>query len=414
MPILASLIAAAIWAACFYFPSAWTLTGIGEADKPFLDLQGLLAAGEVAQHGIDPYLNNPLDPYHRPHVYTEWWLFSGTLGLTRADTVWLGVLLLAITLASAALLLLPKNWREGRLLIMVLASPPLLMAISRANNDLVVFALMCGALACLRQTQPVPRALGVILLALSAVLKYFPLAAGLILLDARTRREFLGWCLLYGLVLVLAWPSLAHGLENAFKKAPSPEWLYAFGAPVLFRDFNLAAPVGWLLAGFLAMTAVASWPAIKAARTAPPEETATRDLQREYACGAVMVVGCFVHGSSYVYKMVFALWLLPWLWRAKLPATEARWWKVTHGLLVAVLWFEGSAAILINIGVFSALLLPLTANRMLEAALVISQLLTWALVACLWRALLIYTTRQLSNLVSPLQPAPLAAPEPHV
>ena len=400
MSFLTAVLAVAIWVACFYFPTVWTLTGIGEADKPFLDLQNLLSAGETAQRGIDPHVSNPLDPYHRLHGYTDWWLVSGAIGLTRADAAWLGMLLIGLTLVSAVLLLRPVDWRQGSLLLLVLASPPLLLAVNRANHDLVVFVLMCGALACLRQERPVPRAFGVMLLAASAALKYFPLAAALILLDARTRRELLWWCLLYGLVLLLAWPSLEPGLRTAIRHTPAPTWLYAFGAPVVFRDFGIVAPTGWLLAGFLALIAATSWPAILAARTSP-REAADRTPEREFTCGAVMVVGCFLHGSSYIYKMVFTLWLLPWLWRVPPATKEERWRNATFTLLLAVLWLEGSMATVINICFFTSIVLPATANQMLEITLVVSQLLTWALVACLWRALLIHTGRQVTRLAAP-------------
>lgn len=400
VPFLTALLAVAVWVACFYFPLVWKLTGIGEADKLFLDLRNLLAAGEAAQHGLNPYLGNPLDPYNRPHVYTEWWLVSGTMGLTRADTVWLGTLLLGLTLASAVLLLRPAGWRQGVGLLLILVSPPLLFAINRANNDLVVFVLMGAALACLRVERAPLRALGVVLLAVSAALKYFPLAAVVLLLDARTRRELLGWGLLYGLVLLLAWPALLPGLRTAVSYQPAPSWLYAFGAPVIFRNFHLVAPIGWLLVGFLGLTGAACWPAIKTGKGSSPEGEA-HVQEREYACGAVMVVGCFLHGSSYNYKLVFALWLLPWLWRATLVEKEERWRKTTFGLLLAVLWVEGGLAIVTNVLVFTSALSPAVAHNMLIVIQLVSQLLTWALVACLWRALLVYLIRQVKRLVSP-------------
>ena len=390
---------ATIWVACFNFPVVWMLTGINEADKLFLDMRNMLSAGEVAQLGIDPHISNPLDPYHRPHGYSDWWLVSGKLGLTLADTVWVSTLLLGVTLASVVLLLRPVDrWQGGRLLLM-LVSPPLLFAINRANPDVVVFVLMCWALACLRGTHAALRALGILLLAASAVLKYFPLAAVIILLDARTRREFLGWILLYGLVLVLAWPSLEAGLRNALSHQPAPSWLFAFGAPVIFRNAGLTAPIGWLFGGLLVYAGFVSWQTFTA-KPAPPAEDAERTPAREFACGAVMVVGCFLHGSSYLYKMIFALWLLPGLWQATLPAPEERWRKITLGLLLAVMWFEGGMAILINCLYFFSVWSAATAHQMHIVNQFISQLLTWALVLCLWRALWRYLIRQIRRLGS--------------
>ncbi len=402
IPFLTALLAATVWVACFYVPGVWMLTGIGEVDKPFLDLRHLLAAGQATQLGLNPHLSNPLDPYLRLYGFSDWWLVSGSLGLTLKDTAWLGTLLLGVTLASTVLLLRPAGWRQGAGLLLVLVSPPLLFLVNRANHDLVVFVLMSLALGCLRHERGFVRAFAILLLAVSAVLKYFPLAAVVILLDARSRREFAGWVLLYGLVLVLAWPSLEPALRTAASHTPAPAWLFAFGAPAFFRNLGLASAAtwGWLAAGLLLLAMAASWWR-SAARQAPPATGEARALEREFACGAVMIVGCFLHGSSYLYKMVFALWLLPWLWRAALDPGEDRWRKITRSLLLAVLWFEGGATLAINLSVFTDMLPPPVARRWLEVTIQIGQLFTWALVACLWRALLIYLSRETKQLAGP-------------
>lgn len=400
IPFFTALLAATIWVACFYTPGVWLLTGIGEADKPFLDLRHLLAAGQAAQLGINPHLSNPLDPYLRLFGFSDWWLVSGSLGLTLKDTAWTGTLLLGLTLACSVLLLRPAGWRQGAGLLLVLISPPLLFLINRANHDLVVFVLMSLALGCLRHERSPVRALAILLLAVSAVLKYFPLAAVVILLDARTRREFAGWVLLYGLVLVLAWPSLEQGLQIANRHTPAPSWLFAFGAPMFFRNLGLASAAawGWLVASLVVLAMAICWWR-SAARQAPSATGEARPLEREFACGAVMIVGCFLHGSSYLYKIVFGLWLLPWLWRATLDRGEERWRQATQSLLLAVLWFEGGATLAVNLSVFTDLLTPPVAHQWLEVTVQLGQLLTWALVFCLGRALLLYLGRETKRLL---------------
>jgi hypothetical protein len=405
VPLLVALLAATLWGMCFRFPVSWTITGIGEADKLFLDLRNILSAGEVAQQGLDPYRSNPLDPYHRLHGYTDWLLVPGALGLTLRDTLWIGTLLIGAVLVAAVLFVRPKNWREGGVLLLFLVSPPLLFAVNRANHDVLVFVIMCGALACFRREHGPWRALGLVLLGISAALKYFPLAAAIILLDARSRRELLGWGALYGLVLLLAWPALARGLLNAAQHTPAPSWLYAFGAPVVFRDFDLPVPTGWLLAGFIAFTGAVGWPLLKAGPSPRPEGLAAT-LDREFACGAIMVAGCFVHGTSYSYKLIFAWWLLPWLLRAILTGTENRWRQATLGLLLATLWLEGGLAILINTAVFAAILPTPHAVVLLKITLVAGQLLNFVFVLCLWRTVLRYLIGQGLRLARPAEPLP--------
>ncbi|MEO6876816.1 MAG: glycosyltransferase 87 family protein [Opitutaceae bacterium] len=392
-PWLVILLAATAWAGCFLFPPSWRALGVAEGNFVFLDLTGVLASGEAAQLGLNPYLPNPLDVYHRPHVYTEWWLVTGRLGLTRQDVRWLGPVLIGLMLLSAVAVVRPVGRRQGLLMLAVFVSPAVLMAVNRGNNDLVAFILMSGAFGLLRSARSPPRLLGIALLALAAVLKYYPLAAAVVLLDARSRREWLGWILLFGVVLVVAWPGLVPGLQSAAKYRPSPDWVHAFGAPVIFRDFALTPPPSWLLMG--GALAVAGW----AARGGWCEVTASEEslnAEREFAGAAAVVVGCFALGSSYAYKLIFALWLLPWLWRTTLDKRSERWRRVTLGLLLAVLWLDGLLSLAVNTVIPPGH--PTFALRLMQTGLIVSQLLSWAFVICLLRGLVIYAVPRMARL----------------
>jgi hypothetical protein len=391
LPLVVMLLAAVVWTACFGSPAVWIITGIGEPDKPFLDLRYVISAGEAQQLGLDPHVSNPLDPYHRVHSYSDWWLVTGRLGLTRADLAWVGATLLLLTLAAAAWVCRPRTIREGGDLLLALVSPPLLMAVHRANNDLVAFVLMSVALVSLRRGGTVARALAIGLLALSAALKYFPLAAVVLLIEARTRRELFGWIALYGTVLLLALPGLVRGFGFVTAHAPTPDWLYAFGAPVVFRNFELgsATLLGAVGGGALLLAGlVRGWPRaggpVDAPRPAP-----------EFLAGAVMIVGCFLAGSSYAYKLVFSLWLLPWFWGTAAGPGDAADRRRVRWLWLAVLWTEGLAAIAINLASNYAGLPPPIGLRCLAGALLVSQLLTWALVYQLWKLLVNHGVGQL-------------------
>ena len=393
---MVALVVAGIWTACLQSPAVTRATGIGGAAVPFIDLYGLLAAGELAQANGDPFKPNPLDPYNRPHVYTSWWLITGNAGLTRADTGWLGAVLVGLTLVSTLVLIRPRRPAEAVVTLAVLCSPAFLLAVNRANNDLVVFIVLCGALAALRAEKVEHRTLAVVLLGLAAALKYYPLAAAILLLGARSHRELCAGLGLFTFVLLLAWPGLLPGLASAARYKPNPDGLYAFGAPMLFRNLGLTSPVGWLvLTGGLVATAFAL---ARSHRQEALSTSANQFSEREFICGAALVVGCFFLGASYAYKLVFAVWLLPWLWRQGAAPADERWRKLTLALLLAVLWFEGLMAILINM-----VLTPLSitvARRVLDVTLAVQQVLTWGLVLALTRGLLIYTERRLRFFVA--------------
>jgi len=336
------------WLLCFRFPTFWLLAGIGEPGRPFLDLFGLLASCDAARQSLDPFLPNSLDPYHRPLVYSDWWLVLASLGLGRKDTLWLGAALAGALLVTALAWLRPRSWREGGLVLLFLFSPAFLLAVHRANNDLVILVIVSAGLICFRQDGWPWRAAGIVLFAVAAVLKYYPLVTLLLLLELRTWRRVLAGAALYAGVLLLAWPGLVPGLQSASRNAPAPEWLYAFGAPSLWRDFGSTDRAGWISLALV----VLAWAAFRGwtgSRLAEPADAAARPAWREFICGAVMITGVFFLGASYVYKLVFALWLVPWLRRPPEAVTERRWHGATGLLLTATLWTEGVVALGLNI-----------------------------------------------------------------
>lgn len=391
--LLVGGVTAGLWWLCFQSPVFWVITGMGEANRPFIDLYGLLAACDARALGLDPFVPSNLDPYHRPHVYSEWWLALGNLGLGRKDVYWVGTLLVGILVANAVGMVRPRTWRECGALLAVLLSPAFLLAANRANPDLNILMLVSLGLICFRRPGFGWRAAGIGLFALSAVLKYFPLVTLVLLLDLRRRRDFVLGLALYVAVLLLALPGLAPGLRSAAQHAPEPSWFYAFGAPALMRDFELKQPILWLAPSVL----LAGWALLAAwrQRQSPlPEQTvAAHNQEREFVCGALMIIGLFFLGASFVYKLIFAVWLLPWLWAAPAEAAEARWRRVMWWLLLAVLWFEG-----LMVTGFNLVLHPPVNADLFRAALVVQQLLDWALVACLTRFLLVYLGRWLRTL----------------
>ena len=386
--LFVSVVTAAVWWLCFQSPMFWVTSGMGEPNRPFIDLYGLLVASDAVRLGLDPFLPSPLDPYHRPHVYSEWWFAMGAMGLGRKDVLWFGTVLAASLIITAVAMVRPRNLRESFMLLCLLLSPAFLLAANRGNNDLIMLPLVSAGLLCFRRAGLGWRAIGIILFASTAVLKYYPLVTLVLLLDLRSRRDFRIGLGLYALVLLLAWPGLLSGLKSASLYAPEPVWLYAFGAPVLARDFELKQSILWLVpAALLVVWALAvAWRQRR--QSVPARADESHQHERDFVCGAAMLVGLFFLGASFVYKLIFAVWLLPWLWERPLAAGEVRWRRIIWYLLLSVVWLEGTVALGFNL---VARFRGQPGNvDLLKLTLLVEQLLTWALVACLARFLLIY------------------------
>ncbi len=312
--------------------------GINHYGVWFLDTHAILASNDAVSRGLDPYIANPLDYFSRPHVYSHWWLGLRHLGLTRADNLEVGGAVVLLFLASAFAFLRPRSWSEVLWYILFLAAPPILVGLERANNDMLVFALLAPLVPCLNSRRYIFRMLAVILVALGVILKYYPIVAVPLLVSGTRGRTFYFTVLL---IVVLVGGAAAN-VYTDFQRyhMASPDGLTSFGARQIF-DFHRWHGPGPLaaIAGVVFLAALLS--RSQALRGTFRITADSRDF-RSFILGALLLTGCFFAGSSYAYRWVFALWLAPWLWRFGFAAPAAVRWLAfaTAGLLVAAQWID--------------------------------------------------------------------------
>ncbi len=300
----------------------------------FLDSYAILASSDAVQAGLDPAQPNPLDVYHRPHSYSNWWFLLGKLGLSRQDNFLVGGSWVLAFVGLGLMALHPRTFREAGVGAMVLLAPPVLLAVNRANNDLVVFILLAAGLRCLLDSRPWRLAVFAVLLVLAAGLKFYPLVAGLALLLVRPP----GLMLKAAAVTVLAGGVVLASVWTDFQRAVilAPTEVYTFGGPIIFRD------LGWtgrapLLAG-ATLLGLAAWACFRRGWLVRLDEAAGDFRERcAFAAGAALLVGCFLAGISYSYRLVFMVFLVPLLWR-QIASPAAKW---TGLLLLATLWLDG-------------------------------------------------------------------------
>jgi hypothetical protein len=373
-PAALAAAALAVLLALAAFPAAGNALGLGLHDGWFIDVRVLLAAGEAHARGLDVYVHNPLDLYGRPHSYPSVWLLLARLGLTRADTLWLGALLVVAVLAVAVAQLRPGSARAWAWSTAVLVSPPLLLGFVRSNNDLVIFLVLAGLGPLLSAEARGVRLLGAVPVALGAALKYYPAVAAVLLLEERDRR-LRGWraALLAALGALVAW-SVREDLRHFATALPAPVGFYSFGAGQALMQLGVPGACRWLaLAALLAV----AWRQVRAAPAARPPLTSA---ERLFLLGATLLAGCFWAGMSWGYRWVFALWLLPALLSDDeselLPRAARPAWR---WLLAFCLWWDAAGVLAWNLGVTPRLGLPL--ERYSEGWWFAGQPLTWLLLA---------------------------------
>lgn len=384
-----------LWAYAVLSPQFDQVFGWHELGR-FLDLRGSVAAGEVDRAGGDAYASNPNDPSGRPHLYSSWWLVVGKLGLTQRDVDWLGEALGFLVLLVAFGIWWPANWREAGVAVAGLGSPAWLLAIYRGNNDLVIFILLALAIHGAQRSRAWARIAAAGGIGALAVLKYFPGMAIIAVLHGRTRREVLAGLALFTGVLVLGYPSLQPTFAVIAKSAPQTGGLHSFGMTILIDALSLRGPV-WL--AWLIGIAVAGL-GFQLGRLANTPMTAEREARTLAAVvsGAV-IVGCFVIGTSFTYKFVFLWWTLPWL-RRDAPTLIGRGRAVFLVVLLLVLfWADGVVAMVVNgLGPSWTPAARARAIPLIHAAVVLTQLGYWLVMAAFLRLAIDWSRRQTARL----------------
>ncbi|MDB6115597.1 MAG: hypothetical protein JWQ62_2542 [Lacunisphaera sp.] len=330
------------------WPRVLISLGIASYGMWYLDSYAVLATLDAVRAGNSPDAPNPLDPLFRNHVYSDWWFALGRLGLGRQHNFLVGtswVAAFAVTVWTTAR---PRNFRETAWLAALMLSPPILLGVHRANNDLVIFVLLaiCGVAAA--GVTWGRRILALAALALATGLKFYPAPAALAFLWARPLRRMPVMLLLAlavaALTLASVWSQVSRG---QFDFAST---LHATGAPILWHDLGLTSP-GFVLLGVGLITLAAI--GLVGGRCTMGLATLGSGPERLLAAmGGIVVLACFVAGASYAYRWVFALWLALWLWRQAWSPVGTRRQVLTVrlgcGLLFLCFWLDGVLCFVVN------------------------------------------------------------------
>lgn len=326
------------------FTAPWWLRWLGlDLIQWGLDAHAVLAAADTAAAGGDVYAPMALDPLNRLHSYSSWWLVLADLGVTRAELAWFAGATVLVFLVAMFWRLQPRSWTEVAVFAAAACSTPVIFGLIRANNDLVIFALLAPVVPCLQSRAPLARLLAPLLIACAAGLKYYPVIAGVVLLGAedlaQKRRALGAFALLLVAVLWSVWSDLPYiAVGQPFIAQPM-----SLGAFIVLRELHLSKLAAFALCALIVIGLVAGAVAWRTLRDwTPPSALRTDYLQ--FLLGAVVLTGCFWAGPSHGYRWIFALLMLPFLLRvqavAAQPAAMRRLLAALLGLLALLMFGE--------------------------------------------------------------------------
>jgi len=321
-------------------PVMFDWMGLVHLGRWFLDSFAILASSDFAALGHDPHQANPLDPMRRPHVYSDWWLGFAALGITRAHNFWVGGAFVAAFFLLAFAILRPRSGPEAGWYLLFLCAPPAMVAVERANNDLVIFCLLAWVPLLLADGRRWVRWCSLVPLLLATGLKFYPAVAGLLLLDGKRREAC--WRAGVGVVLLgLLFAGLYENIRVIQPLVPAPGGANGLGG----RNIFLLAGQGSMSAGvcMLAVLVLGVW-ACRPMRLWAG--ISVKDGMRRdwllFALGSAVLCGCFFAGTSYYYRMIFGVMLAPLTWRLlqknAMPRASRTWVKSFALLLVFMMW----------------------------------------------------------------------------
>ncbi len=333
------------------WPGLLRFVGVAPLFGWFSDSFAIMAANDAKAAGLDPYAINPLDPLGRPHVYSHWWLNLSALGLTRGHNFILGGFFVAAFFVAVFWRLRPCTAGEAGWYFCVIAAGPVVLGVERANNDLLILGLLMPVVPMLLSNREWLRWCALIPVVVATGLKFYPAVGALLFLAGGSRREVIGRSLAVAVLLVLVALEVRGDLARMGQLAPSPQGVTTLGAEQVFIYFGFgksAAMLSGLVVGAAIVVAARPWRWFAGWTVAVGD----REMWWVFILGTVLLTGCFFAGSSFSYRLVYCLFLAPFLWRtmfdSKAPVVIRRLARVTGGLMIFMLWGDTLAVVLLN------------------------------------------------------------------
>ncbi len=308
----------------------------------FVDTDTVLSAVRCLREGVDVFVVNPCDPLGRLFDYSPLWLPLAKLPPSLTQLTSTGLLIDALFFASLLLLPVGASWRDAGLIALGVISTAAVFAVERANNDLVLFALVAAGATLVCRSRGL-RMIGYAAVLLAGLLKYYPMAA-LLLAIREKPREFCLVVLLVCAGVALFLLTMGHDLVRALHLIPTGDWFAdMFGSSTvsggLFDGSPRIQSALHIIMSVIAL-ATALWLAWR-----PDVDYAVSgldDLTKAFLlAGAMLSIGCFFTAQNIGYRAVHLLLTLPAMLTLANRGGGRRLLRYAPILFLLLLWAEG-------------------------------------------------------------------------
>jgi len=246
------------------------------------------------------------------------------------------MLIVAAFMVTSVALLAPRSWRMFLVTLGLMLSPPVMLALERCNNDLIIFLLMVGAawLVTRRFLGGMFAAAGLIVLA--AALKLYPIVTLPTLAVRAVSRRWAIWLVFTtGVVCALVVLNSLEVYHRVSENAPEPITIFAYGGKIsyyMLKAFPLERVT--MLVGGIPLVFAAIWICWRCRRAYWDLVPATGFTAGCFLAGALAWIICYCGTTNFSYRLLLLLLPARLLLSRKMRGTGG---VATRFLLVAIL-----------------------------------------------------------------------------
>jgi len=282
----------------------------------FADWAAVVGSNICQKLGHDVYLNNPCDPWGRVHVYGEILLHMPFV--EKFKNFYFFILPIIINYIFVVIVLglfRLKTYISYFTTILILFSFPVILAIERANFDVLIFISMVF-LAYFKN-----RTVNLIILVLVTISKFYPIALAIIFFfEKNLKKIFINFLIFLVIISLIFFIQSEQMLKIFANKGQALAFgIYDFsliGTINFFKNYNIFIFVLLLVVPSIIFI-------IKIIKYSLKEEVLNKlnynfFEDRLYIFSSVIILLCYFSFSNYVYREIFFIGLVPWILKIKM------------------------------------------------------------------------------------------------
>lgn len=339
----------------------------------FADLHVIHAAFQSVQDDLNPYYQNPHDPWQRTYNYPPIWIYMLGAHLSVENIPIVGWALIILFYITILYFIGKVNYKEGVIFSLVFVSPVSFLLLERGNTDIIIFILSVLTLQLYTSSNQKAPILTGFMISFLSILKLYPIFCLLnIYEDKRKSLVYIG--VVIGIFAVYIF-TILNELPLISQNTPRAEFR-SYGCSILpFFFLKLATVVdpgmhvsrNMAFVFGLSMFAIVSFSVfIFSIRQRQISELVENKQLFAFRMGALIFLGTFGLGNNWDYRLVFLALTIPQL----------------------ILWYKSNnlnRQFLISVIVSIVLLMNwmMVSYEHTDRNLLLNELLTWYLVGCL-------------------------------